>query len=95
MLQEQIPLATLTTLRVGGQARYVAECASADDVLAAVAFARTEGLPYVALGQGSNVLALEEGYPGVVLHIRIPGMHAEEVGEHVYLSAGAGVIWDQ
>lgn len=95
MLREHIPLAALTTLRVGGNARYVAECASADDVRAAVAFARAEGLPYVALGQGSNVLASDEGYPGVVLHIRIPGMHAEEAGDHVRLSAGAGVIWDQ
>lgn len=93
--RENVPLASLTTLRVGGNARYVVECESIADVREAISFARREKLPYAPLGEGSNVLASDNGYPGVVLHIRIPGIDAKDEGETILLSAGAGVIWDQ
>ena len=90
-LREHVLLSTLTTFKVGGAARYVVECLTKEDVMEAVAFARSEGLPFMALGEGSNMLAADEGYEGVVLLIRIPGLAIDEGG---VLVAGAGVNWD-
>lgn len=95
IVRENVPLSSLTTLRVGGDARYVVECESIDDVRSALVFARKEGLPYAPLGEGSNVLSPDEGYKGVVLRIRIPGLKAVDEGESVLLEVGAGVIWEQ
>ncbi|KND47932.1 MAG: UDP-N-acetylenolpyruvoylglucosamine reductase [Parcubacteria bacterium C7867-004] len=91
---ENIPLARLTTLKVGGPALHVIECASVDDVREAVAFAREQHLPLLPLGEGSNVLASDEGFPGVVLRMTIPGIVAEESDDSVTLVCGAGVPWD-
>jgi len=41
-IQENVPLAPLTTLQVGGPARYFAEAASENDVQEAVAFAKAQ-----------------------------------------------------
>lgn len=93
-VRESVSLRALTTLKVGGTARYVIECASIEDIREGVAFARACGLPFRPLGQGSNVLALESGYDGVVLHIRIPGIAFEASGDTVTATIGAGITWD-
>jgi len=92
--REQIPLASLTTLRVGGNARFVIECVSREDVKEAITFAQEQNLPWSALGEGSNVLALDEGYDGVVIALRIPGIASVDTDTSVTITVGAGVSWD-
>ena len=93
-VRENVPLATLTTLRVGGAARFVIDCAHTKDVRAGIEFAKERDLPWRVLGSGSNVLAKDEPYEGVVLLMCIPGITAVETKNSVLLSAGAGVEWD-
>lgn len=96
IVHENVPLSSLTTFRIGGNARYVAECASLDDVKEAIAFAREKGVSFAPLGEGSNVLASDGGYPGVVLHIRIGGIDLEDREDGtVQVRVGAGIIWDR
>lgn len=94
ILREDIPLSTLSTLRVGGVARYVADCADEDDVREALAFARGKELPWRVLGEGSNVLASDDGFPGVVLRLSMRGFAIEEDGGEHLCTAGAGLNWD-
>lgn len=94
IVRKNVSLSSLTTLRVGGPARFLAECVTTDDVREALTFARERELPWNVLGEGSNVLALDEGFEGVVLAIRIPGITVQERDAGVLLSAGAGVSWD-
>jgi UDP-N-acetylmuramate dehydrogenase len=95
VVREHIPLSELTTLRVGGLARYVCTCASVDDVAEAVALAEKEGIPFRVLGEGSNVLALDSGYSGVIITMSIPGVSYIESGECELVTVGAGVAWDE
>jgi UDP-N-acetylmuramate dehydrogenase len=94
-IQEHVPLAPLTTLQVGGPARYLAEAASEDDVREAAAFAHAKALPLFVLGGGSNLLVADSGWPGVVLKIAIGGITQQEEDGAVLFDAGAGVDWDQ
>lgn len=94
IIHEYVPLASLSTLRAGGSARYVLECETREDALEALAFAEERNLPWNALGEGSNVLASDEGYDGVVIALRISGVTATDTNESVILTAGAGVNWD-
>jgi UDP-N-acetylmuramate dehydrogenase len=73
-IREHVSLRTLTTLKTGGEARYVISCHSTEEVREALRFAKEKALPWYVLGEGSNVLAADEGYAGVVLLIRIPGI---------------------
>ncbi len=93
-VQENIALAPLTTLRVGGRARYFMRAGSVEDVQAAVSFAEERNLPLFVLGCGSNVLVSDNGWPGLVLQIGISGIdHTHERGT-IRLIVGAGEDWD-
>ncbi|HSU25378.1 MAG TPA: hypothetical protein VLI65_05320, partial [Pyrinomonadaceae bacterium] len=52
-LQENVPLAPFTTLKIGGPARYFVRAENEEQVVAAVEFAETRGLPLFVLGGGS------------------------------------------
>jgi len=97
-IQENVPLAPLTTLQVGGSARYFAELRREDEVREAVQFAKTRGLPLFVLGRGSNLVVADSGWPGLVLRIAIGGITTpnptDVPGNAVLFSVGAGVNWD-
>jgi UDP-N-acetylmuramate dehydrogenase len=95
-VSEHVPLASLTTFKVGGLARFVAKCESVEDIQSALSLARESALPWYVLGSGSNLVAPDKGYEGVILRIRIPGLSYEEPDEEgrVATTVGAGVIWD-
>jgi UDP-N-acetylmuramate dehydrogenase len=61
------PLSRLTTFRVGGAASVVFIPESPLEVEAAYRAAKKAGLPLKVLGRGSNVLASDQGFPGVVM----------------------------
>jgi UDP-N-acetylmuramate dehydrogenase len=91
---EHVPLAPMTTLKVGGPARYFATAANALDVQHAVDWAKSRRLPLFVLGGGSNLLIADTGFPGLVLKIAISGVERlPESGKQVF-EAGAGVEWD-
>ncbi len=93
-VEEHVPLKTLTTLRVGGNALVVASCESIEEVRAALTLSRERGLPLYVLGEGSNVLASDQGYEGIILRMNIPGLSFEEEGNRTLVRSGAGVSWD-
>lgn len=94
-IEENVSLATLTTLKVGGLARYVCTVASVEEVSEAVVFAKTHGLPFRVIGGGSNVLASDAGYPGVLIRMNIQGIEYEKAPSQVLVHVGAGVGWDE
>ena len=93
-LREQFPLAPLSTLGVGGPARYYARVTSEDSVREAVEWASARDLPLLVLGGGSNVVLADAGHPGLVLHLVTRGIETRPVGETVEVTAEAGEPWD-
>ena len=97
-IQENVPLAPLTTLQVGGAARYFTELKREDEVREAVQYAKTRDLPLFVLGGGSNLVVADSGWPGLVLRIAIGGITSPNTknatGNAVLFSVGAGVNWD-
>lgn len=97
-LLENIPLAPLTTLKIGGPARYFVEAASVSDVQQAVAFASSRDLPLFVLGGGSNLVVADAGWPGLVLKIALTEIEQRsgdgEEGK-ILFDVGAGESWDK
>lgn len=94
-IQENIPLAPLTTLQVGGVARYFAEPKREDEVLEAAQYAKNRHLPLFVLGGGSNLVVADAGWPGLILRIAIGGISTPEADNNAVLfRLGAGVNWD-
>jgi UDP-N-acetylmuramate dehydrogenase len=94
LVREQVSLAPLTTLGVGGAARYFVEAAAEDEVREAVAWARARRLPLFVLGGGSNLVVSDGGFPGLVVKIAIRGVSSRQEGGQVIFSAAAGEDWD-
>ena len=91
---ENVPLAPLTTLQVGGRARYFAEVASLSEVREAVTFAASHNLSLFILGGGSNLVISDAGWPGLVVKISIRGIEERTHKGHAQFEVGAGENWD-
>ena len=94
LIRENVPLAPLTTLGVGGPASFFAEAASAEEVRRAVHHAGERALPLFILGGGSNLVISDAGWPGLVLRIRIAGIEEHEDNGKLLFQVGAGEPWD-
>jgi UDP-N-acetylmuramate dehydrogenase len=93
-IQENVPLAPLTTFGIGGPARWFVEAASETEIVDALGWARERSLPLFVLGGGSNLLVSDSGFPGLVLRMALKGVdYAEDAGSRLY-SAAAGEDWD-
>jgi UDP-N-acetylmuramate dehydrogenase len=96
-VRENVPLAPLTTLQIGGPARHFVEARGEEAVIAGLSFAEQRGLPVFILGGGSNVVVADEGFPGLVIRIAVAGI-SECAGADslrlARLTAGAGEDWD-
>jgi UDP-N-acetylmuramate dehydrogenase len=94
-IQEFVPLAPYTTLRIGGPARFFCEVEGEAEIAQAVNFAKGRSLPLFILGGGSNLLVSDAGFDGVVLRLGLPfGKGERRDGESVLLEVGAGENWD-
>ena len=98
LLQENVPLAPLTTFHIGGPARYFVEARNLADVQEAVLFSKKNDVPLFVLGGGSNLVVADSGWPGLVLKIAIPGIEprpgVDNQGRALF-DVGAGESWDR
>lgn len=94
-IHTNIPLKNLTTMKIGGNARFMAEVHSAQDVATVCHNAKAQSLPIFVIGGGSNVIALDEGFNGIIIRIRIPGFEilADDINSTT-IRIGAGEDWD-
>lgn len=82
-------------MRLGGSARFMATVTTPDEVAELYRNARRQQLPIFILGGGSNVIARDEGYSGIILLNRITGFDIlSDEGASVTIKLGAGEIWD-
>lgn len=90
-LAANVPLASLTTLRLGGPAREVAVLEDPADFPEIAAASRARGVPRV-IGFGSNVLAADDGFPGLVVQTATKGMRLDlsHDSEQVLVTVQAG-----
>jgi UDP-N-acetylmuramate dehydrogenase len=94
-LRGGVPLAPLTTLEIGGPARYLADAQDEATVVDALRWAAACGLEVVALGAGSNVVVADRGFDGLVMRIGLRGLAVEAGGGTVLVTAAAGEPWDE
>ncbi|MCD8284053.1 MAG: UDP-N-acetylmuramate dehydrogenase [Opitutae bacterium] len=62
-------LAPLTTLGVGGNAKWFAEPATESDIEALLRGARVCGIPVAVIGNGSNLLVPDSGFDGLAIRL--------------------------
>lgn len=73
-LQRDVPLAPLTTFRIGGPADFFYEPRSAEELVEALLLTRELEIPHFLLGSGANILIGDRGFRGLVIRNRIRGI---------------------
>ena len=66
---KDVPLKEHISFKVGGPCKCMVFPSSAEEISKAVEICRSEKVPYYVLGNGTNVIALDEGYKGVIIKI--------------------------
>lgn len=92
---ENIELASLTTLGLGGPAQYLATPSTMEELLACLRWGEEQHLERWILGGGSNVVIADEGLPGLVIQWSAEKRRVvKESGDFVDVQVEGGHDWD-
>lgn len=86
-IREHEPMSRHTNFRIGGPARFYVEARTAEEIAHATAAARDVGIPWFVLGGGSNTLAADAGFDGLVIQLASRDIRVD--GTRVIAGAGA------
>ena len=86
-IAENTPLRELTRFGVGGPARILADASTEAALAAAMEAIRTAGWTWALIGGGTNLIAADEGFSGVLLRYTAAGMNTS--GPLITVDAGA------
>ena len=89
-INENILISSLTTMRLGGPAKYVIEIEKPEDIIEAYNFARQNNLPIYILGYGANTIGHDEGFNGIIIINRMNGI--TQIDNHLRIMGGE--YWD-
>lgn len=94
-LQTNVPLSRFSTMRLGGNAKFLTEVTSEDELLEAVEFAREKALRIVNVGVGSNIIWTNQGFDGLVIVHRNSSVSSNQEDGAVKFEVGSGKNWDE
>ncbi|MBQ3139338.1 MAG: UDP-N-acetylmuramate dehydrogenase [Ruminococcus sp.] len=80
-----------TTFKIGGNCSFLIEINSANSAAELVKYLRANEIKYAILGKGSNIIASDSGYDGVILHFGKEFSNISVYNTKVYADAGASL----
>ena len=94
--EHDVPLAGLTTMRVGGPAARLVTAETTDEVVDAVREVDDADEPLLVVSGGSNLVIADDGFPGTVVRVATSGVTVEsaDLCGGVMVRVAAGVDWD-
>ncbi len=93
-IRQDVPLAPLCSLELGGAARYLVSAPDEESVKSALRWAERERIPAVVVGGGTNLVVADRGFDGLVVLMRQQGTRVKAERGRVLLTAMAGQKWD-
>lgn len=96
-IQRDVLLKPLTTMKTGGPASYFAEPSSEEEIIELLSYAKDNGLEVFILGNGSNVIADDDGFDGLIIKLgaNMSGISIEDDPDdpdYKFVTAGAGCL---
>ena len=88
-VERNVPLSRLTRFGVGGPAALLVDCLKEESFIEALSLSGQSWLPLEVLGDGTNVVVSDAGFPGVIVRYRASGVTA--AGPAVSVLAGTAL----
>jgi UDP-N-acetylmuramate dehydrogenase len=76
-VKQTVSLKERTTLKIGGPADFLVEVTSEEELIEALELAQEKKLPFLVIGEGSNLLISDDGFPGLVIKNNLTGIFQE------------------
>ena len=80
-IRENVPISTITTMRLGGDAKFLIDIEDESEISEAFKFAKDKNLPTFILGSGANTIGHDEGFNGVIVRSALRGMRQDMSSE--------------
>lgn len=94
-IHTKIPLKNFTTMKLGGIARFMVDAHTKDEVAEICKKAKQNSLSVFVLGGGSNVIATDKGFNGIIVRMRISGFEIiDDNPGSTTIKIGGGENWD-
>ncbi len=87
-IKKNISLATYSSFKIGGPARYFCVVENIDEIKEALKFAMDKNIKYFVLGAGSNLIFSDKGFEGLVMKLQVTSYKLQKNRE---LFVGAGL----
>lgn len=93
---ENVSIKNLTTMKLGGNAKYLIEIYNKQDIIDAINFSKSNNLPFYVIGGGSNIIAHDEMFNGVIFLMKNSGFEIIDDNENsTDIRIFAGENWDE
>jgi UDP-N-acetylenolpyruvoylglucosamine reductase len=90
-VEQDVPISRLTTVGTGGPARFFARPESVDELAGLLEWRSQQGLAMAVIGLGSNLLAADEGFDGLVVRLAGELATIERDGDAILCGGGASL----
>ncbi|MDX6496445.1 MAG: UDP-N-acetylmuramate dehydrogenase [Gaiellales bacterium] len=90
-VERDVPFSRLTTVGTGGPARFFAKPGSVAELAELLAWRAVEALDMAVIGLGSNLLASDEGFDGLVVRLSGGLAEIERDGDSIRCGGGASL----
>ena len=85
------PMKKYTSFKIGGPAECLIKIENKEELKEILSLANENDIPVTVIGNGSNVLVLDEGIPGITLMIKIEGISIQTLDDKKFtVKVGAG-----
>lgn len=85
------PMNKHTTFKIGGPAECLINIDNKEDLKEIIDFAKQNKIEINIIGNGSNILVLDDGIKGITLKIRLDYMEIQKNKQNVHIKLGSGV----
>ena len=92
-IRENVPISSLTTMRLGGNTKFLIDVEKPEEIPEAFEFVEEKGLKFFFLGEGANSIGEDEGFPGAIIRNKITGLSIIDE-ENKIIKGFGGEIWD-
>ncbi len=86
----QEPMKKHTTFKIGGPAESLIKIDNLEELKEVLEVANQNDIPITIMGNGSNVLVLDQGIPGITLMIKLEKIEIQVEDEKIQITVGAG-----
>ena len=93
LISENKPLKKLNTFGVDASARWFTEIKSINDLSDLFSNPAWKSINKLIIGGGSNILFTKD-FDGLVIRMNIKGIEVKVEGDNIYITAGAGEVWN-